>query len=56
LFDQANNTRKNIIIKYSGKNLSVSQWARETKLKRSTIRNRLSRGWSVEQTLTTPVP
>lgn len=48
---QNNNTRKNRIICYEGKNNSVSEWSRITGIKRSTINARLNRGFSVGKAL-----
>lgn len=39
---QANNTSKNILITFQGKTQTVSQWARELGLKRSTLNMRLN--------------
>lgn len=36
------------------KTLRVDEWAEETRIKRTTIIERLKRGWSVEKALTTP--
>ncbi len=51
---QANNTRCNRKIEYDGKVQTVSQWSAETGIKSSTIRRRLSLGWTIEKTLKTP--
>lgn len=51
---QANNKRTNRVISFSGKQQTLKQWADDTGILPSTIRERLSRGWSVEKTLTTP--
>lgn len=48
---QANNTRKNINLTLQGKTQSLQQWAEELGIPRTTIVNRLRRGWSVEDAL-----
>lgn len=40
---------------YNGKTLPVVTWAEVYGMKRSTLMNRLDRGWSIEKALTTPV-
>ena len=50
---QANNTRRNVFITFSGRTLTMSQWARELGLKVGTLECRLRRGWSYERALTT---
>lgn len=53
---QANNTRKNRMLTNNGETHTVSEWARITGIKRSTISNRINRdGWEIEKALTTPV-
>ncbi len=52
---QSNNRRTNILIEYLGRIQSVAQWSREMGLKRQAILGRIARGWTVEQTLSTPV-
>lgn len=52
---QANNRRSNHILEFSGKSMTVSQWAERLGIWKGTIRMRLKAGWSVEQALTTPV-
>lgn len=50
---QNNNSRHNRHITYKNKTLTLSQWARELNMKRTTIGMRLnSYGWSVERALT----
>ncbi|RLB95381.1 MAG: hypothetical protein DRH90_25575 [Deltaproteobacteria bacterium] len=52
-FDQANNKSNNIFIEYCGKKMTASQWGRHIGMNDRKIRQRMSRGWSVERTLTT---
>lgn len=49
---QANNTRNNHFLTFNGETLSVAEWARKTGINRATILNRISRGWTIEDTLT----
>ena len=51
---QQNNRRDNVMLTLHGKTLTAAQWSRERGIAASTIRGRLSKGWSDEQTLTTP--
>jgi len=53
--EQANNKRNNTVLIFSGKSMTIAQWARETGLNQDIISFRISRmKWSVEKTLTTP--
>lgn len=52
---QANNKRRNRKIAFDGREMNVSQWARETGIPVATLQRRLKMGWSVEQALATPV-
>lgn len=51
--EQANNTRKNVVIKYNGEEKTISQWADELGINRNTLSNRIKRGWSVERAFET---
>lgn len=52
---QANNKRNNHLITYNGKTQSLSQWAAEKGLKRSTLEQRINKyHWNIEKALTTP--
>jgi hypothetical protein len=53
--EQANNTRRNVLIEWQGKTQTASEWCRELGLPPSYITNRLARGWSIAAALTTPV-
>lgn len=52
---QANNTRTNRILTYSGESHTMSEWADITGLSYNLIDSRIFRGWSVERTFTEPV-
>lgn len=51
---QSNNRRNNRHITFNGKTLTVAQWEREQRYPRTTIKNRLHHGWSIERAITTP--
>lgn len=51
---QANNTRKNKIITYNGKNHTLSEWAEIYNFKYMFLYDRLRLGWSFEQAINTP--
>lgn len=50
---QSNNRRTNIMLEYRGKRQSLTQWANEYNINPSTFNDRLERGWTMEQALTT---
>lgn len=51
---QMNNRSNAHKLTFNGKTMGISEWARETGIKRTTIKERIrSYGWSVEKTLTT---
>ena len=53
--EQALNTRTNHFIEFCGEIKTLSQWADELGINRSTLCERInSRGWSIEKALTTP--
>lgn len=52
LYTQANNKSNNHLITYNGKTQNMTQWARETGVRRELIKDRLKSGWSVEDALT----
>ena len=49
--EQAANKRNNRVITYGGRTQILAQWAREVGLHHATIRNRLLRGWTVQEAL-----
>lgn len=54
--ENRNNKRNSAYLVLHGEKKTMSQWAKETGIKVSTIRERIvSRQWSHEKTLTTPV-
>lgn len=52
---QRNNQSNNHPMTFQGKTQTMAQWSRELHINYSTVRDRVSRGWSDEKTLTTPV-
>lgn len=52
---QGRNKRTNRLLTHNGKIHTLAEWAIITGLNEETLRSRLSRGWSVEKALTTPV-
>ena len=50
-FEQNNNTRRNKFVTINGESRTLSQWARETGINRSTLKGRLERGVPKEELL-----
>lgn len=56
LEQQANNTRKNRLITYNNKTQTLSEWAKELKIKYATLSNRINTNkWSIERAFTQPL-
>lgn len=51
--EQSKNRDSNHYITFQGKTLTLTDWAKELGIKRSTLSGRFLRGWSIEQALTT---
>ena len=51
---QANNKRTNVYYEFRGERLSLAQLSRKVGVDVTTIRDRLSRNWSLEEAATTP--
>ena len=51
---QARNRRTNRMLTFQGRSMCTQEWAVATGIKSTTIRQRLNRGWSVEEALTLP--
>ena len=49
--EQANNRRNTVYLNYQGEKKTISEWAKMLGIKRSTLSNRIYRGWSVEKAL-----
>ena len=52
---QNNNTSRNRMLEFQGREQTISQWAKECGLTHSIVSKRLKLGWSIERTLTQPV-
>lgn len=52
---QTRNRRGNRLVAFDGLTLTLAEWSERTGLNRSTISERLERGWSVVDTLTVPL-
>jgi len=53
--EQANNTRSNVRLEFTGRTQTLADWCREMNLSYSTVSQRLRKlGWTVEQALTIP--
>ena len=52
---QENNRRSNVLIEYQGKKQTMKLWSEELCMDYGLLRDRLSRGWSFERAITTPV-
>ena len=53
--EQANNKRSNRIVSYRGEQYTVTQLAEMSGLKKTTLKERLNSGWSVEDAVNKPV-
>lgn len=53
--EQANNTRRNIILTWNGHSQTMAEWGRTIGISNRTLWQRLKSGWDVEKTLTTPI-
>jgi len=53
---QNENTRRNRYVTWDGRTQTIKAWAQELDMEPRRISERLSRGWSVERTMTTPCP
>lgn len=52
---QANNKRTNHIVELNGEKHTISEWSEMLGISKTTIRERLKRGWTVEDALLEPV-
>lgn len=52
---QQNNKRNNVFLEYKGERLTLAQWSDKMEIPYSTLVNRHSNGWSIEEILETPV-
>jgi hypothetical protein len=49
--EQLNNVSTNVVINYNEKSQTLAQWAEEYNIKYTTLRERLKRGWNIEDAL-----
>lgn len=54
-FEQSRNKSTNNYIEYKGEKMIASDWAKKLGIKRTTLEERLKRGWSVEKAFMTKV-
>ena len=52
---QSNNNRSNVRITYKGKTQTRKQWSNELGFKADVLRNRLRRGWTIEEAFNRPL-
>ena len=52
---QANNTRTNHRVEFNGEVHTIAEWSRITNISKPALYHRVSRGWSIEKMLTTPM-
>lgn len=52
--EQSRNRRSNVVLTHAGRTMCVKDWANTLGIPRTTLKNRLREGWSVERALTTP--
>lgn len=51
----ARNTRTNVFIKYNGKTKTIAEWCEIVGISQKRFYSRRKRGWTIEQTLSTPL-
>lgn len=52
---QANNRRSSRLVSFSGRTMTISEWAREIGVECDVLSHRLRAGWSIERALTAPM-
>jgi hypothetical protein len=52
---QARNRRSNLFLTWHGETLCITDWASRLGINQQTLSARLTRGWSAEEALSTPV-
>lgn len=53
--EQVNNTRRSVKLTFSGKTMTVAEWARHLGMTDDCLRTRLYKGWTIERALTQQV-
>jgi hypothetical protein len=51
---QHRNTRRNVMLTLDGKTATITEWAQRIGVRKTTLHERLRRGWSPERALKTP--
>jgi hypothetical protein len=54
IVQQNSNTRKNVLVEFNGRTLTLSQWSRETGISKEALSYRFHKGWSAREMLTKP--
>jgi len=52
--EQSRNTSRNVVIEHNGKSQTLTDWAEESGIHKSTLTYRLRSGWPIEKALTAP--
>lgn len=53
--EQANNTRRNVLITYDGDTKTMSEWATQYGIPYKTLWHRLNNGWEIPKAISTPL-
>lgn len=53
--EQQNNKRSNRLVQFNGASHTISEWSEIVGIKKTTIKERLNAGWTIEKVLTEPV-
>jgi hypothetical protein len=53
--EQSRNKRNNRLLTYAGESMPMSAWAERLGMKPTTLKRRISKGWSVHRALSEPV-
>ena len=53
--EQQRNKTNHRLLTHAGRTLTLTEWAEETRMAKNVLHNRLSRGWTIERAITTPV-
>lgn len=53
--EQANNTRRNVVVAFEGRTQTLAQWAEEFGLRGTAVYHRFHSGWPLEKMFRTPV-
>lgn len=53
--EQNRNRKDNVVLEFRGERMCLTDWAKRSGMSKGTLRDRLARGMSIEEALTTPV-